>query len=264
MRSEASKENFFFNLHCSLTWKKSFSALPQWWRSFLTKKREWCYFSRGPRQRLSLILTWVLSIQIPWNLQISKPDISGLQLCSEMKVTCSGCKSSDQKYFDCEFTECEAQVKHRMFLPFTCSQCCCFGIWLFCLQIFQKDRKKKKRPFFPSWRKYSLSKETFKLPANSQGYGRMFCNKVPSENRLAAALILRTAGFLGCGENEMVQLIEVMTEPRWVNYLDVLSSHPEYGREEKCQGLYFPLWQQTAAELWWGRGAAIIISLGEW
>lgn len=93
-----------------------------------------------------------------------------------------------------------------------------------------------------------FQKKTFQLSANSQGYRGIFCNKLPSENRLAAALILRTAGFLGCGENEMVQLIEVMTEPRWVNYLDVLSSHPEYSREEKCQGSYFPLWQQTAAK----------------
>lgn len=69
--------------------------------------------------------------------------------------------------------------------------------------------------FFPLFlEKCFLSKETFKLSANSQGCRGIFCNKLPSKKRLAAALILRAAGFLGCGENEMVQLIEVMTEPR--------------------------------------------------
>lgn len=67
---------------------------------------------------------------------------------------------------------------------------------------------------YPFLGKYFLPNETFKLLANSQGYRGIFCNKLPSENRLAAALILGTAGFLGCGGNEMVQLIEVMTEPR--------------------------------------------------
>lgn len=76
------------------------------------------------------------------------------------------------------------------------------------------ERQQKMTFIFPSWKRYFLSKETFKLPANSQGFGGIFCRKVSSENKLAAALIFRAAAFLGCGENEMVQLIEVMAEPR--------------------------------------------------
>jgi len=59
-----------------------------------------------------------------------------------------------------------------------------------------------------------LSKETFKLSANSQEYRGIFCSQLPSENRQAASLAVGAAGFLGCGEKEMGHLMEVTTEPR--------------------------------------------------
>lgn len=114
-------------------------------------------------------------------------------------------------------------------------------------ESFQKDSRKSFL-LFPSWKKHFLSKETFKLLANSQGYRGIFCNELPSASRLAAALTLRTAGFLGRGENEMVQLMEALTEPRWVNYPDVLSSQAELSSGERCQGSDYPPWQQTAAK----------------
>lgn len=117
---------------------------------------------------------------------------------SEMKVTCGG--------FQIQWTSILIVNSASMRLMFNPE--CLFLLLFPCVVLgfsflFRdfSERQKKVIFFFPSWKKYFLSKETFKLSGNSQGYRGIFCNKLPSENRLAAALILRTAGFLGCGGN---------------------------------------------------------------
>lgn len=201
-------------------------------------------------------MTWTLWIQVPPNEQISKTEISISQFWTGMKVTYSEfqiqCRSilivnslstklkSNSMGFFCLFV-----------LPFTCSQCCCFGVWLCLLQISQKDSRKW--PLFSLLGKGIFSQKkhlNFQLiPRDLEGYS---VKKVSSENKLAAALIFRAAAFLGCGENEMGQLIEVVAEPRWVNYLDVLSSHPEHRESSYARACAFRPDNKQLQSCGWG------------
>jgi len=124
----------------------------------------WCFYDS---------MTWVLWIQIPPNMQISKTEISILQLWTGMKVTygefqiqCRSILTVNSLIMRLKFnSEC-------LFLPFTCSQRCCFGVWLSLLEISQKDSRKW--PLFSLLGKGIFSQKkhlNFQLiPRDSEGY----------------------------------------------------------------------------------------------
>lgn len=152
---------------------------------------------------------------MPQDLQISNMEISSLQSLQSDESKLQRISNPMNKYFDVNSASVRVMFNPECFFPSLFPNVVLRFGFLFRDVFFSKAVESELFFFFPSsWKKCFLSKETFKLSANSQGYRGIFCHKLPSKKRLAAALILRAAGFLGCGENEMVQLIEVMTEPR--------------------------------------------------
>lgn len=147
---------------------------------------------------------------------MSKLEISSLQFLQSDESELQWISHPVNKYFDVNSASVRVMFNPEcFFLSLFPSVVLRFGFLFRGLVVFFSAKAVESELFFfPSWKKCFLSKETFKLSANSQGYRGIFCNKLPSKKRLAAALILRAAGFLGCGENEMAQLIEVVTEPR--------------------------------------------------